>query len=565
MTDDRQYSTDVESCYNFHLRWVMNELAAQASTPALSNYCRGKKMGTLYRFFRGIILGLLSLAILEGCVSLPDNDTKTVSKTITDGDTTSLGKGFNQVLEQHQGMSGVFMLRDGLDAYVGRAVLARLAERSIDVQYYMFHQDTVGRLLINELVAAADRGVRVRFLLDDMYGGEADDVWLALDSHPSFEVRLFNPFVRGHSKKLQFITRLKTVNHRMHSKTFTVDNQATIVGGRNIGDEYFDADPNLAFSDRDVMAIGPVVPDVSEEFDEYWNSHNAFPITTLQSEVESMGLDALRNELAVLKEQEATVAYVDALKNSALAKAMMNHNAQFSIVEAVVIHDSSEKLTKGKDWQAELLISQLAPYIQKSTKEFILVSPYFVPGQKGADGLCKLSEQGVEVSVLTNSLVSNDVGAVHTGYMRHRKELLRCGVHLYELNEEIKQKQGKRFTWLPGLSKSSLHAKTMSMDGEVMFVGSFNFDQRSLNINNEIGILFRHPGIVSESSRHFHENIEKVAFRVELIKDEKGKETLRWTGTEDGNEVVFYAEPYAGFWKKVSVNLMRILPIDSML
>jgi putative cardiolipin synthase len=508
---------------------------------------------------------LVSILLLGGCAQLPDNSERTESKMITDGDSTRLGMDFNRILEPHPGMSGVYLLRDGLDAYVGRAVLARLAERSIDVQYYMFHQDTVGRLLIKELLAAADRGVRVRFLLDDMYGGEADDVWLALDSHPSFEVRLFNPFVRGSSKKLQFITDLKRVNHRMHSKTYTADNQATVVGGRNIGDEYFNADPNLAFSDRDVMAIGPVVPDVSEQFDEYWNSHNAFPIITLQPEVESMGLDNLRRELAGLKEQEAAAAYIEALKNSALAKAMLNNSAKFSIAEAIVIHDSSEKLTKGEDWKPKLLISQLAPYIQKAKKEYILVSPYFVPGQKGADGLCKLSEQGVDVRVLTNSLVSNDVGAVHTGYKRHRKELLRCGVTLYELNEQLKKIEGKVFTWLPGLSKSSLHAKTMSMDGTVMFVGSFNFDQRSLNINNEIGILFKHPEIVSESSKHFHENIEKVAFRVELVKDEKGKETLRWSGTEDGKEVVFYSEPYAGFWKKLSVNLMRILPIDSML
>ena len=166
---------------------------------------------------------------------------------------------------------------------------------------------------------------------------------------------------------------------------------------------------------------------------------------------------------------------------------------------------------------------------------------------------------------MTNSLVSNDVAAVHTGYMRHRKQLLRCGVQLYELNEQVKKVQAKHFTWLPGLSKSSLHAKTMSIDGKAMFVGSFNFDQRSLYINNEIGILFYEPEIAGDASRHFAEHIEDVAFRVELIIDEKGNETMRWTGNEDGNKVVFDSEPYAGFWKKLEVNLMRILPIDSML
>lgn len=522
-------------------------------------------MNHLHLLINRILLVLISLVFLGGCASLPDNSMRTSSYRIMGGANTSHGKAYKEVLSNHPGKSGIYMLRDGLDAFVARAALAGLAERTIDVQYYMFHQDTVGRLLIKNLLDAADRGVRVRFLLDDMYGEEADDVWLALDSHPMFEVRLFNPFVRGRSKNMQFITDLKRVNHRMHSKTFTVDNQATIVGGRNIGDEYFNADPDLAFTDRDVMAIGPVVEAVSKEFDEYWNSHNAFPIKTLQPEMETTGLGNLLQELAALKSQEAAAAYVDALENSSLAKELRNHTGQFSITEALVVHDSSEKLTKGEDWKPHLLMSQLAPYIEKSTKEFILISPYFVPGKKGAEGLCKLSEKGVAVWVLTNSLASNDVAAVHTGYMRHRKELLRCGVGLYELNEQIKEIESEKFTWLPGVSKSSLHAKTMSMDGEVMFVGSFNFDQRSLNINNEIGILFNHPGIVSASSKHFHENIKDVAFRVELVRDEEGFEKMRWVGTEYGKEVVFNFEPYTSFWKRLQVNMMRILPIDSML
>ena len=509
---------------------------------------------------------ILLLVFLSISTRLPDNNERKESMVITDTEATKLGEAYTAILKEHSGLSGVHLLSKGLDAFVGRAVLAREAEKSIDVQYYMFHQDTVGRLLINELLDAADRGVRIRLLVDDMYGEEADDVWLTLDSHPSFEVRLFNPFVRGRSKNLQFITRLKTVNHRMHSKTFTVDNQATIVGGRNIGDEYFDADPNLAFSDIDVLAVGPVVPDVSKEFDEYWNSPHAYPITTLLAKkAENSSLDELRQGLAEFYQQQSTSTYINALENSDFAKALMNNSAQFTFAKAIVIHDSAEKMTKGKDWQQDLLISQLAPYIQQTTNEFILVSPYFVPGQRGADGLCKLSEQGVRVRVLTNSLVSNDVAAVHTGYMRHRKQLLRCGVQLYELNEQLKKVQGKRFTWLPGLSKSSLHAKTMAFDHKAMFVGSFNFDQRSLHINNEIGILFYEPQIASQAATNFDKNIQKVAFRVELITDENGKESLRWTGEEDGKEVVFDDEPYASFWQKLSVNLMRILPIDSML
>jgi len=233
------------------------------------------------------IFSVVSLPFLIACARLPDNSQKTVSNVIEDGDSTSLGKAFEPLLEQHQGETGVHLLGNGVDAFVARAVLASQAERSIDVQYYMFHQDTIGRLLIRELLAAADRGVRVRMLIDDMYGEEADDVWSALDTHPNMEVRLYNPFVRGRSKNMQFVFDVKRVNHRMHSKTYTVDNQVTIVGGRNIGDEYFDADKDLAFADRDVMSIGPTVAEVSSEFDQYWNSEHAFPVTTLKPRVKA--------------------------------------------------------------------------------------------------------------------------------------------------------------------------------------------------------------------------------------------------------------------------------------
>jgi len=518
------------------------------------------------------IIIMISISTLFACAQLPDNSQREVSQAIADGENTALGKVFEALLQEHPGQSGVFLLRNGVDAFVGRAVLASMAELSIDVQYYMFHQDTVGRLLIRELLKAADRGVRVRMLIDDMYGEEADDVWSALDTHPNMEVRLYNPFVRGRSKNLQLVFDLKRVNHRMHSKTYTVDNQVTIVGGRNIGDEYFDADENVAFSDLDAMSIGPVVPEVSDEFDKYWNNRHSYPIATLiegvkKEAVQAGAVDNLRKDLDEFYQTDQTEAYRDAMKNSAFANALRNKTAQFSFAKAKIIHDSAEKMTRSdEDWKDELLISQLAPYIQQATREFILVSPYFVPGQRGADAICKLSEDGVRVRILTNSLVSNDVAAVHTGYMRHRKQLLRCGVELYELNEQLKKVEAKRFTWLPGLSKSSLHAKTMAMDKQIMFVGSFNFDQRSLNINTEIGILFYDPELAGNSSEHFDKYIDKVAFRVELVTDEDGDESMKWTGFDGGgNKITFDVEPYSSIWKRMGVSMMRILPVDSML
>ncbi len=506
------------------------------------------------------------MGLLGGCGALPDNHARTFSEAISDGDATSLGKAFSQDIENHPNQSGVFLLGNGLDAFVARAVLARQAERSIDVQYYMFHQDTVGKLLVKELLDAADRGVRVRLLIDDMYGNEGQDVWMALDSHPSMEVRLFNPFIRGRSKALQFITRLKDVNYRMHAKSYTVDSQATVVGGRNIGSEYFDADPDLAFTDLDMLAIGPVVPEVSIEYDEYWNSEYAYPVTTLVgSSASADALQDLRNGYAAFFQVQSTSKYIQALKNSDLAKSLRAHSARLSWARGKVIHDSSEKKAHDADWQGELLISQLAPYIKAVTTELILVSPYFVPGDAAAAEFCRLVEQGARVAILTNSLASNDVAAVHAGYSKYRKQLLRCGVELYELNEEIKREEQKMFRWLPGLSKSSLHAKTMTMDREIMFVGSFNFDQRSLHINNEIGILFEEPDIAGGSAENFDNNMGKVAFRLELVTDNNGRESIRWHGIQNGQEVVLDSEPYVGFWMKAEVAFLKLLPIDSYL
>lgn len=511
-------------------------------------------------------ISLLALIVfilngMLGCSSLPDNFDKTASFALQETESTHLGTALGHQLKDHVDQSGVLLLGNGLDAFVARVLLAEKAERSIDVQYYMFHQDTVGQLLIHSLIRAADRGVRVRLLIDDMYGQEGDVVWAALASHPHMQVRLFNPFVRGRSKNMQFVTRLYDVNYRMHSKSFTVDNQATIVGGRNIGDEYFDADKNLAFADIDVLAVGPVVPEVSDAFDQYWNSDHAYPVSILTAPAAPQALPALKVQLDNFHQQEAAKRYIAALADSNLARSLRNGTTKFTWAQAHVIHDSSEKKERGENWQKDLLISKLWPYMETTTEELLIISPYFVPGKKGADALCKLSEKGVKVIILTNSLASNDVFAVHAGYSRYRKQLLKAGVVLYELDEEIKKEVIKRFTWLPGLSKSSLHAKTMVLDRNAMFVGSMNLDLRSLNINNEIGILFFNEDVASKSAGIFIDNIDNVAFRVVL--DDNG--SLRWQINREGKVIVYEDEPYAGFWTKFSVWFIGLLPVESFL
>lgn len=521
-------------------------------------------MTRIFRFVLvvGILIG--GYFILGKLYQLPDMSKRSDSHAIVDGADTTLGRGFDEQVSAHIGETGVVMLRSGRDAFVARAVLAEQAEKSIDVQYYMYHQDTVGGLLTYSLLKAADRGVRVRVLIDDIYGHVDEDAWVALDAHPSIEVRFFNPWVRGSNRLIQSVFRFRDINRRMHAKSFTVDNQATILGGRNIGDEYFAADKDLAFTDRDVFAIGPPVAEVSTEFDNYWNSKFAYPTNSLVRQGTSEELDELRAEKTAFFGKNTTSVYVEALSNSPLAKTIRDHTLVLTWSVAQVIHDSPDKKERADGWEDELLISQLAPFITSAKKSVDIVSPYFVPGDKAKDELCKLSGDGVKVRILTNSLASNDVSAVHAGYSKYRRPLLRCGVELYELDESLKSKEGKIFTWLPGLAKSSLHAKTMVFDGETMFVGSFNFDQRSLYLNNEIGLVFKDSEIAGAAAKSFAENVNKVAFKVEFSGG-AGNNNMHWIGGQGGSDVVMEKEPYATTLQKLTVGILKWLPIDAQL
>ncbi len=514
-----------------------------------------------------ILFGVIITSYLFSLVyySMPDITTRSITHAIDNGFDTSLGRQILPALTENPGKTGVHLLANGRDAFVGRLALVKKAEKSIDLQYYMYHQDTVGTLLNSELLKAAERGVRVRMLIDDIYGNKDEDLWVGLDAHPNIDVRLWNPWKRESIRLIQSLFRVNEINYRMHAKSLTIDNQATIVGGRNIGDEYFDADPDLAFNDIDVLAVGTAANEVSQEFDEYWNSEHAYPVDILIRKGSSDELDRLKASTREFVNNNTKSPYVIALKDSKLAHELLTGTLRYSwTLEAKIIHDSSEKMNLGKDGNDELLITQLIPYILNAKKTVDISSPYFVPGEEFAEDLCQLSKNGVKVRILTNSLASNDVSAVHAGYAKYRRPLLRCGVELYELDEALMEAQGQQFTWLPGLKKSSLHAKTMVFDGEYMFVGSFNFDERSLYINNEIGLLFKDPEVAGHSAKNFEENVHKVAFKVEFER-EGGNQNLKWVGGRGGPDVVMTKEPYASTFQKATVGILKWLPISSQL
>ena len=521
----------------------------------------------MFKFDRIIILlALMAVFMIGGCATLPEDFERPVSHAYTDTDDTTFGKSIQDDKAARPGESGFLVLGSGLDAFVARAVLAESAERSIDAQYYLYHNDLVGKLFTSYLVRAADRGVRVRLLVDDMDLAGRDLGAAVLDSHPHMEVRIFNPFSRKTSRTSQFVTRLGSVTRRMHNKTFTVDNQATILGGRNIGNEYFEADPDLEFSDLDVLAIGPVADEVSTSFDAYWNHELAYPATVLKGrEPTPQEIEERRKELKEFFAQQADSEYMQALRNSDLAKNIKKDNVHFAWGKADVIYDQPEKLLHDFGETQYHLSPQLKPYLDSIKEELIIFSPYFVPGKEGTAFLSELSQRGVRVRIFTNSLSSNDVGIVHSGYSKYRKKLLRSGVELYEMNKRMTRKQRKSKKGKTGSSKASLHAKSFVFDRKQVFIGSLNLDPRAVLHNTEIGVVLTSKEIAEGMAKWFDESIEQIAFRLELKKEKDGLERIYWYGMENGEQTVFNVEPYTGFWRRFGVGFMSFLPIESQL
>lgn len=521
-------------------------------------------MSVVDRIFNCIFM--LAFLFLAGCATLPDNFERPESFAMTDTKNSRWGQFRLYEKEAHPGQTGFVLLENGLDAFAARAILAEYADRSIDVQYYLYHNDLTGKLLTHQLLKAADRGIRVRLLADDMGLGGRDLGAAVLDSHPNIEVRIFNPFSRNVGRVSQFLTRFGSVTRRMHNKSFTVDNQVAILGGRNIGNEYFEADPDIAFADLDVLLTGPVVEDISASFDAYWNSELVYPINILVKKTPTPEeVEGKTKEFKeFIKEQEDS-PYLKALINSSLINSIRQQRIEFHWGEAEVLFDQPEKIMDNREMSDFHLYRQLTPYKEKIEKEVIIISPYFVPGKSGVESLIKLKERGIAVSILTNSLASTDVGAVHAGYSRYRRDLLRAGIEIYEMNKKTVREERRMKRGHGGSSKASLHAKTFVLDRKWIFIGSLNLDPRSVYENTEIGVVLESREVAEIMARKFNANISGATFRLELRQNKDGTEQLLWHGYEDGKEKVFTADPYTSFWRRLGIGLMRLLPIESQL
>jgi putative cardiolipin synthase len=510
-----------------------------------------------------IIATLLSAG---GCASLPANVKRTESHALQGTETTRLGQIAQPMLKAHPGESGFRPLRSGVDALLARMMLAQAAERSLDVQYYIWHDDLTGHFFADALLLAADRGVRVRVLLDDVGARANDETLLALDAHPNIEIRLFNPVATRSFRNLGMLTDFSRVNRRMHNKSFIADNQRAILGGRNIGDEYFEAQSEVAFGDLDVLTVGKAVSDVSKAFDLYWNAPASYPISALLGRSgETAKLDALRKQLAEFVASQHDNPYVDRAR-SQLPGMLATGSEGFYWGKAELLYDDPSKISRAPEDTEGHLTPQFADIKSLIKEELLIVSPYFIPGDAGVDWLGGLVKKGVRVTVLTNSLAATDVGAVHAGYQRYRKPLLEAGVKLYELKPEaIEHERDKRGGGITG-SRASLHAKTFIFDRSAVFIGSLNLDPRSVQLNTEIGLVCESPPMAENLDDTIESNLDQIAWRLELIADASGKKRIAWVETgANGARKTLLEEPGVSTWRKFSVWFLGLLPIESQL
>jgi len=508
------------------------------------------------------LLVSLTLLGLTACATVDFDHPKEPSYALSDFDGTWLDGITDPFEEANPGKSGFYLQTDGIDALAARIYIAQRAQKTIDAQYYLITNDSIGYVFINSLLQAADRGVRVRLLLDDIQTKGYDTGMAALDSHPNFEVRVFNPFAGRAMRIGDGVTSFSRVNRRMHNKSFTVDNQITIVGGRNIADEYFGARSDVNFGDVDVLAVGPVVRDVSTMFDQYWNHEAAAPVPAFAK----MPADPAE---ALLKLRERIAEEIETIKQSQYAEAVIadyegylqSTMEIFNWADYELAWDSPDKVYKkvAREGHIQTIISKLKTSIDEAKEEVIIISPYFVPRKEGIEYLLRLRKRGIDVTVITNSLAATNHTIVHTGYAPSRKKLLQAGVKLREVRFNAGLDGIERGG--TGATLATLHTKAFIVDCEDLFIGSFNWDPRSVYINTELGVIIKSSEMSSWVCDRLDVALDDKTY--DVVVNDKGK--VRWIDRSGDQEIILSKEPDTSWWTRFKVGIQRILPIKDQL
>ena len=518
-------------------------------------------------------LALFLAATLAGCATAPPGAhyPKVRSVALTDFESTHLGQQFARDSRANGGRSAFRLINVGVDGFLMRLEMINAAERTLDLQYFIFRGDESGRLLSEALVRAADRGVRIRVLVDDGDTAPGDEQLLALSGHGSLEVRVFNPFAyRGHSKirrGLEFMLRHSRLDYRMHNKMLVADGAIGLVGGRNVGDQYFQIDPDSQFADDDVFAGGPIVRDVSAKFDEFWNSALAIPAEALThehssgSESSSPGRDTPHAQ----KLKTAGFDYQDKLTHNEPFAGVLDGQLSLVWADAQFVGDSPDKKSVVAGTRpGELMYEPIAAAVSHVQTELLIASPYFVPTKGEVRRVEECRERGAHVRVLTNSLESAPDLAAHAGYVHQRALLLKDGVEFYEVRARLGTTRGSgESAKIARFGNYALHGKFFVFDRQKSYVGSMNFDQRSRHLNTEIGFLFDNAELSQQVAARFEAMTQKAsAYSVVLRSSDGGKPQLVWQTWEGDHLVELHTEPARSAWQRLKVKLLSLLPLD---
>ena len=535
------------------------------------------------RHTRNIAAMLLLTALVAACATRPPATAldRPPSHALPATETTPLETALAPLARQHPDESGVRLLPTGTDALQARIALARAATKTLDMQYYIANEDTTGKLLLGAALYAADHGVRVRMLVDDLNFKDIDRIMAALNSHDKIEIRVFNPYgstQRSFSERTQnFFTNLNHFTRRMHNKAMIADNQIAIVGGRNLGDEYFSASPTLQFRDLDVFAAGPVTQQISASFDDYWNSSLSYPLRALNKQkFDASELDKTREDLRAHWRQQAEPLNAKPLNATPLAQQISRGEMGLVWAPTEFWVDSPSKIEHPSDDYKSPPTTRLGELLKEAQREFLIISPYFVPHDAGVKAFADLTKRHVRVAVLTNSLAATDAVAVQAGYAPYRIPLLRNGVELYEFKPiQAEGESSPRAGLFGSQSRASLHAKAYMIDRSILVIGSMNLDPRSAKLNTELALVIHDKTIAGEAAQLFDNGISpKVSWQVQLASAAVTEELRRtgapqsglvWTTEQDGSLVTYNFDPEAGFYRNAMTGLFMLLPVDKEL
>lgn len=499
------------------------------------------------------LLFAMLLSFLAACASTNFDVVQESSFAIPASENTRLGKHTSDWARSHSSSeSAFFPLTQGSDSLGARLRMIDAAEKSIDLQYFLMKDDIVGALISAKLLEAADRGVRVRFLLDDIFTTIKDVDLFVLDEHENIEVRLFNPIARRGFKYLNYAWSFSSVNRRMHNKSLTVDGSFTIVGGRNLATEYFSLNDDTEFFDIDMLAWGPIADETASNFDYFWNFPKALGILHLRAKPSPIQLQNARQAIDDALSSKGAAIYREAIDSEILLQ-LVNREVSEIVAEAEFIAEHPQKLELPIDDDSLRLIKAVGEFMQNAESEIFLITPYFIPTDKGMTFFQSIMDKGIKVKLVTNSLASTNQVPVHAAYERYRKGMLAMGAEIYETRADAYQSMELKSN---RQHRSTLHAKLIVIDRRYVFIGSLNLDPRSVVINTEMGIMIDSPDLAGMLVSDIEDGFDKEVYRLELDADGR----LLWHGREHGAAVQHTREPQASWWRRFSVNIFKILP-----